>query len=113
MTGNFSPENILIGVVGAAAMDRLPKHRAPIRRYLHMGVKVLAALPSAYGQALKMMILPHHRETTEWKPGDMDPWKAFEQIFIITLTPRTLVIDTDQQGKGRVRVHSLKRKAGK
>jgi len=77
-----------------------------------MGVKVLAALPSAYWQALKMMILPHHGETTQWEPGDMDPWAAFEQIFIITLTPQTLVIDTDQQGKGRVRVHSLKRKTG-
>ncbi len=112
MTGDFTPDNILIGAAGAAAAARLPKHRVSLRRYLLMGVKVLAMIPSAYGQALKMMILPHRRETTEWEPGDMDPWTSFEQIFIITLTPRTLVIDTDQHGKGRVRVHSLKRKVG-
>ncbi len=112
MTGDFTPDNILIGAAGAAAVARLPKHRAPLRRYILMGLKVLAAIPSAYGQALKLMILPHPRETTEWKPGEMDPWTTFEQIFIITLTPQTLVTDTDQHGKGRVRVHSLKRKAG-
>lgn len=108
MTGDITPDNLLIGALGAAAAARLPAHRISLRQYLAMGWRIMKAIPRAYGQAVQIMVLPHNRERNAWEPGGRDSWTRFERIFLITITPKTTVTETDD--RGRVQVHYLERK---
>lgn len=108
MTGDITPDNLLIGILGAAAAARLPSRRVTLRQYLRMGWRTLAAIPRAYGQAVQLMIFPHIRERSTWESGSRDPRDRFERIFLITLTPKSTATGTDD--RGRIRVHYLERK---
>lgn len=108
MTGDFTPDNLLIGALAAAAAARLMAHRVSPRQYLAMALRIFMTIPIAYWQAVQIMILPHNRERNTWEPGSQDPWTRFEQIFLITLTPKSAATETDD--RGRVQTHYLERK---
>ncbi len=110
LTGDASPDNLIIGLAGAVAVSRLASQRVSLPRYLRTFIKVLAAVPLALFQSFHILLRPHRHEQTQWiaVPEQTDPWDRFEQIFLITMTPKTLATASEPDGK--VQVHSVERK---
>lgn len=107
LTGDVSPDNLVIGLAGALAVGRLPVHRVSIFRMLATALRVLTALPVSYVQALWMVIRPHRAERIDHRKPDgmIDAWGTFERVFLITLTPKSLAFGED--AKGGVDVHYI------
>lgn len=110
LTGDAGLDNLLIGLAGALLAGRIPVHRVSAFRMLATSLKVLAALPVSYAQAFWILLVPHRADRTEHQPGDdaPDPWRTFERVFLITLTPRSLAFGEDE--RGGVNVHRIARK---
>ena len=70
----------------------------------------LLHLPQAVWETFLMVLIPHRYETIVQKTvrNPENPWSVFCQTFIITLTPRTLVIS--EEINGTVRLHIVNRK---
>lgn len=100
LTANFSPANILIGVSIAFLLPRQATARESWQEWLRMLWKVLKAIPQAYMEAIEMMFRPHAAE--EWVqepvPPRRSPGLIFLDIFLITFTPKTIVLKHDPQG---------------
>lgn len=112
LTGDVSLQNMIIGLLGALVTSRLPVHRATFRQYAVLTAKVWLALPRAYGQALRIMILPHRDEQIhdEPLPKEAGPWEKFEKIFLITLTPQSVALSAEE---GKVKIHTIERRSEK
>ncbi len=110
LTEDFSPDNLVIGLAGAAPMGRLLAHRVSVFRLTGAVLRVLAALPVSYAQAFWLVLRPHRGERVEQlsPSGKTDPWRTFERVFLITLTPKTLAFGEDESG--RIDVHRIQRK---
>lgn len=110
LTGDLSPDNLVIGLAGAALAGRLPAHRVSVFRMAGTALRVLAALPVSYAQAFWMILAPHPRDRVDRLPAPERPdsWRTFERVFLITLTPKTLAFGEDETG--RVDVHHIQRK---
>ncbi|MEM8503912.1 MAG: Na+/H+ antiporter subunit E [Cyanobacteria bacterium P01_D01_bin.1] len=70
-----------------------------IREWTSVGRKLLIAIPTAYIEAVEMIFRPHSEETVgqiRSKPR-RPPALVFLDVFLITYTPKTIVIrhDTD------------------
>jgi multicomponent Na+:H+ antiporter subunit E len=100
LTANFSPANILIGVCIAFLLPRQATSRESWRECLRMAGKVLKAIPQAYMEAIEMMINPHVTEelVQEPVPHRRSPLMVFLDIFVITFTPKTIVLKHDSKG---------------
>lgn len=69
------------------------------REWISVGRKLLIAIPTAYIEAVEMIFRPHSQETVgqvRSKPR-RPPALVFLDVFLITYTPKTIVIrhDTD------------------
>jgi multicomponent Na+:H+ antiporter subunit E len=111
LTGDLSWTNIAIGVTGSSIVSKFQVHRITILQFARLSVKALLALPLAYAQALKIMILPHRHERVNWHilPPGASYWDIYEKVFLITLTPRTLAEDVEDDRK--IKVHSIERRS--
>jgi multicomponent Na+:H+ antiporter subunit E len=110
LTSDFSVSNSLIGLAGAVVVSGLPTVRFTARQLLCLMGATLALLPQALVQSCAMVLRSHDHEVVTPEPlrRPEDPWGAFHQVFLITFTPKTLVISHEEAG--RVQVHSLERK---
>ncbi|MEN9216904.1 MAG: Na+/H+ antiporter subunit E [Gloeomargarita sp. HHBFW_bins_162] len=108
LTANFSGVNILLGLLVAVLLP----HRGRLRQNwpeLGRGVwRIVRAIPQAYTEALEMMVSPHTREEIQIDPvqPNRTPGLVFLDIFYITFTPKTIVLNY-QEPDGYV-VHYLK-----
>lgn len=100
LTANFSLANILIGVCIALLLPRQATSHESWREWLSMLWKVLKAIPQAYMEAIEMIFRPHLREAIvrEPVPARRSPGLIFLDIFLITFTPKTIVIRHDPEG---------------
>ena len=119
ITTDISLANCLIG--GAVAL-MLPSFgtksaissRMHIKLWLQMLWKIMLAIPQAYLEAFDMMLHPHRVEAIAIEKVRRRPTRGliFLDIFLITFTPKTVVIDyfTDDNDRGSYVVHSIRRK---
>jgi multicomponent Na+:H+ antiporter subunit E len=110
LTSAFTLANAVLGLVAAICVCWLPKHRfSALQLMLLVGFAVIR-LPQALGQACWIVLRPHEHEriTSLELQQAQDPWRAFCQIFLITYTPKSLVVSDEEDGC--VQVHSLERK---
>lgn len=112
LTGDASPDNLVIGLAGSALAARLPVHRVPVARLAATVLRVLATLPASFAQAFWLVIRPHRYDRVDQLPPleQPDSWKTFERVFLITLTPKTLAFGEDD-ATGQVDVHHIQPKA--
>jgi multicomponent Na+:H+ antiporter subunit E len=78
--------------------------------WLRLLWETLTVIPRAYREAIEMMIRPHTREDVvkrRIKP-ERTPGLIFLDIFLITLTPKTLVMKYHEEGW--YEVHRVRRK---
>lgn len=110
LTADFSVPNVLIGLVGALLVSGLPASRLTARQLLGLLGATVALLPQALAQAFSIVLRTHDHEVITREPlrRPEDPWATFHQVFLITFTPKSLVVSHEEDG--RVQVHTLERK---
>ena len=110
LTAEFSWPNAVVGMLGAIMISRLPLHRFSAWQLLCLLAAALVRLPQMLWESFCIVILPHPHEQISTRrlhhPGNY--WAVFCQTFIITFTPRSLVISEEDDGE--IRIHSLERK---
>ena len=114
LTADASWANILIGV-GISLIIPVFGPRsyiapAVLKDWLHILWEIIVAIPKAYIEAFEMILYPHDREETicqKSKPR-RTPGLLFLEIFLITFTPKTIVIKHHDEGWNEV--HWVKRR---
>jgi multicomponent Na+:H+ antiporter subunit E len=110
LTANFSVANIIIGISVALLLPGGPRSRAALKDWLRALWETLVAIPQAYVEAIEMMFRPHNEEdvTLERVPPRRTPGLIFLDIFLITFTPKTIVLKYHEDGW--YEVHRVRRR---
>lgn len=100
LTANFSVENIIIGVIIALILPRGFTTRERLTEWLQVIGKIFTAIPVAFMEALEIIFRPHKKE--EIIPEEIklkrSPLLIFIDVFLITFTPKTIVVRYNEQG---------------
>lgn len=112
LTADVSPANLIIGIAVALLLPRRYPSPIILKDWLHTLGEILIAIPTAYREALEMMIRPHNHEeiTMERVKPRRTPGLIFLDIFLITFTPKTIVLNCHKQGW--YEVHRVLRREG-
>jgi len=107
LTSDFSWGNVLLGLFGAALASRVSGYRFSVYQLASLVLGVLKSLPLALWQTFLIVCSPHPVERVERVPlkHPSDPWACFRQVFLITFTPKSLVISDENEG--HVLLHSV------
>lgn len=100
LTRDLSGANILIGMAIAVLLPQGYPAQESLKEWLIVLGKIVIAIPQAFLEAFEMIFHPHHRETITLervKPG-RSPNLIFLDIFLITFTPKTIVLKYHQEG---------------
>ena len=100
LTASFSNVNIIIGISIALLLPRGSTSPERLKDLLAALVKIVAAIPRAYGEAIELIIRPHNQEEVfmEHDQPGRSPGLIFLDIFLITFTPKTIVLKYNTEG---------------
>lgn len=100
LTSDLSPANIMIGIAIALFLPSGRKTKEAIQDWLEVLGKIFVAIPVAYAEAIEIMIRPHNLEeiTRERVKPKRTPGLVFLDIFLITFTPKTIVLKYAEEG---------------
>lgn len=100
LTSDLSVENIIIGLLIAFLLPRSYKSSVKLQDWLKMLGKILRAIPLAYLEAFEIIIRPHNREDFIMERAKLkrSPLLIFLDVFLITFTPKTIVVRYNQEG---------------
>lgn len=100
LTANLSVANIIIGVCVALLLPRSPAALGTLRDWLRVLGEVLVAIPQAYLEAFELIFRPYKHEdvTMERVKPQRSPGLIFLDIFLITFTPKTIVLKYHEAG---------------
>ncbi|EAZ90007.1 hypothetical protein CY0110_20730 [Crocosphaera chwakensis CCY0110] len=110
LTSDVSLANIIIGATICLLLPRKLTSPGKLKDWFRALVEVLIAIPQAYVEAIEIMLFPHKQEYIEMervKPR-RTPGLIFLDIFIITFTPKTIVLKYHEEGW--YEVHRIKRR---
>lgn len=109
LTADLNLANILIGISVSLLLPRGYPSATVLRDWIHVLWEILIAIPQAYWEAVQMIFRPHLQEnvTMERVKPNRTPGLIFLDIFLITFTPKTIVLRYHQQGW--YEVHRVKR----
>ena len=110
LTADFRLPNILIGIAIALILPRTKTFPGSLQEWLQSSWEVLKAIPQAYAEAIEIMLRPHNEEdfTRQRVKPKRPPALVFIDIFLITFTPKTIVVKYDEQGW--YEIHRIKKK---
>jgi len=113
LTADVSPANIIIGVCVALLLPRGYTAAATLKDWLRVLWEIIVAIPQAYVEALEIMVRPHKREeiAMERVKPNRTPGLIFLDIFLITFTPKTIVLKYHEEGW--YEVHRVRRRKKK
>lgn len=100
LTADLSLANIIIGVSIALLLPRSYSSPGALKDWLRALGETIVAIPQAYKEAFEIMLRPHNHEdvTMERVKPQRTPGLIFLDIFIITFTPKTIVLKYHQEG---------------
>lgn len=100
LTADLSLANIAIGVGVCLLLPRQGTAPGALRDWLRALGETLVAIPQAYLEAAEIILRPHRCEaiTMERVKPNRTPGLIFLDIFIITFTPKTIVLKYHQNG---------------
>ncbi|BAZ69884.1 hypothetical protein NIES4106_46640 [Fischerella sp. NIES-4106] len=110
LTANLSVANIIIGVSVAFLLPRSYTTPEALQDWLRVLRKIIMAIPLAYVEAFELILRPHNHEdvTLERVKARRSPRLIFLDIFLITFTPKTIVLKYHQEGW--YEVHRVRRR---
>lgn len=100
LTADLSLANIVIGVSVSLLLPREVTAPARLKDWLRALGEVLVAVPQAYIEAIEIIVRPHIHEnvTLERVKPQRTPGLIFLDIFLITFTPKTIVLKYHKRG---------------
>jgi len=100
LTADLSLANIAIGLGVALLLPAKLTSPPVLKDWLRVLWEIIAAIPVAYWEAFEMMLSPHSHEevTLERVKPNRTPGLIFLDIFLITFTPKTIVLAYRQDG---------------
>jgi len=100
LTADFSLANIAIGVAIAFLLPRSYAPPEPLKEWFDVYGKILLAIPIAYLEAFELIFRPHRHEdiVLEKVPNHRSPLLIFLDVFLITFTPKTIVVKYREDG---------------
>lgn len=100
LTANFSLANIIIGVIIALILPRGFPGSERFRDWLQSFWKIIVAIPQAYVESFDMILNPHLEEeiVMERVPAPRSSRLIFLDVFLITFTPKTIVVKYHEEG---------------
>ena len=100
LTADVSLANIIIGVCVALLLPRRYTAPAVLKDWLRAFWEIIIAIPQAYIEAIDIMVRPHAYEeiTMERVKPNRTPGLIFLDIFVITFTPKTIVLKYHEEG---------------
>lgn len=100
LTANFSLANIIIGLGVALLLPRCRTAPGALRDWLRVLWEIIVAIPTAYLEAFELMFRPHTQEgiVMERVKPRRSPGLVFLDIFLITFTPKTIVLKYHEAG---------------
>lgn len=110
LTADLSLPNIIIGVSIALLFPHRYRSPSALKDWLRVLWEILVAIPQAYIEAIQIMLRPHNQEEIvrqKVKP-QRTPGLVFLDIFLITFTPKTIVLKYDK--RGWYIVHEIRRR---
>lgn len=108
LTANLSVANIIIGVCVALLLPHGRTTLGALKDWLRVFCEIMVAIPQAYLEAFELILRPHTQEeiTMERVKPRRSPGLIFLDIFLITFTPKTIVLKCHEAGWYEVhRVH--------
>ena len=110
LTADLSLANIIIGVCVALILPLRYPSPTQLKDWLQAFWKIAIAIPVAYAEALEMVFRPHNFEevTLERVKPNRTPGLIFLDIFLITFTPKTIVLKYREDGW--YEVHRVRRR---
>ncbi|MBO0349456.1 Na+/H+ antiporter subunit E [Phormidium pseudopriestleyi FRX01] len=111
LTADLSSQNILIGVIISLLLPHNHKIKGHIQDWMRALWEIIVAVPIAYMEAFEIILFPHRFEdvTRERVPPLRSPGLVFLDIFLITFTPKTIVVKYHEEGW--YEVHRLRRRS--
>lgn len=114
LTADGSWANIVMGIAISLLLPTCKPIRymgaTALKDWLHILWEIIVAIPKAYWEAFEMMLHPHNHEEIirePSKPG-RTPGLVFLDIFLITFTPKSIVVKHHEAGWHEV--HWVKRR---
>ena len=100
LTADMSLTNIIIGISIALLLPRSTMAPGVLKDWLRALWEAIVAIPQAYLEAIEIMMRPHpHEEVTmERVKPRRTPGLIFLDIFLITFTPKTIVLKYHERG---------------
>ncbi|NEP59224.1 MAG: cation:proton antiporter [Symploca sp. SIO2G7] len=110
LTADVSLPNIIIGVGVALLIPRRYTAPSALKDWLRVFGEILVAIPQAYFEAFEIMFRPHNHEdiVMERVKPQRTPGLIFLDIFLITFTPKTIVLKYNEDGW--YEVHRVRRR---
>lgn len=110
LTSDLSWANLAIGIGVALLLPRCRPVESALSDWLQALGEVAVAIPTAYKEAVEIMLRPHNHEdvTLERVKPNRTPGLIFLDIFLITFTPKTIVLN--YQEDGWFEVHNVRRR---
>lgn len=110
LTANWSAANIIIGILIALLLPRSYTAPQRLRDLLSVLWKIILAIPQAYMEAFEMLFRPHKYEdiVMERVSSKRSPRLIFLDVFLITFTPKTIVLKYHEEGW--YEVHQVRRR---
>lgn len=111
LTANFSLSNILIGLTIALLLPHDHRYLGSLKDWGITIGELIKAIPIAYIEALEMIFRPHRHEeiTIEKVKPNRSCALVFLDIFLITFTPKTIVVNY-HESENSYEVHWVRRK---
>jgi multicomponent Na+:H+ antiporter subunit E len=100
LTADFSVANIIIGISIALLLPGGRTAKQSLKDWLRVLGEIVVAIPQAYMEAFQIILRPHKYEDItmeQVKPG-RTPGLVFLDIFLITFTPKTIVLKYHEAG---------------
>jgi multisubunit Na+/H+ antiporter MnhE subunit len=106
LTADFSWVNALMGLIAAAQVAWMPKYRFSAWQLFRLILAALTRVPVAIWESFRIVFIPHPNERISSRKllPPKSRWSIFCQTFIITFTPRSLVVSEDGD---EIHIHSL------
>ena len=110
LTADFSVANVLIGVAIALLIPRCPVRPCAASDWWRALWESLVAIPQAFIEAVEIILRPHREETIvrEQVKARRTPGLIFLDVFLITFTPKTIVMKYHDDGW--YEVHRIRRR---
>ena len=100
LTANVSLTNIIIGVIIALVLPRGYTSPEKLKDWLKVIIKIIIAIPVAFMEAFEIIFRPHKQEEIIMEKVKLNrsPLLVFIDIFLITFTPKTIVLKYHEEG---------------